>query len=215
MKISVLIPTKNEPLINELINEVHLALQNFEHEIIVIDKSDITPKIENARLIVQESDGLGKAVLEGLPYARGDVIVTMDADFSHDPKDLPKLIENLSKYDLVIGSRFVNGGVTEDKSYRKFISKLFRWLSTLILGLNIKDPMSGFSVIKRKVYDELQLNPLGYKINMEILYKGKKVGFKTKEVPIIFHKRKTGSSKARIKEGVRTFIFIFKLKLGL
>lgn len=177
MKISVLIPTKNEPLINELIRETHRVLKDLEHEVIVIDKSDVRPNIKNAKLVFQKSDGLGKAILEGLPYATGDVIVTIDGDFSHDPKHIPELIEKINDYDIVIGSRFVTGGVTEDKTYRVLISRFFRMLTSFILRFDIKDPMSGFAVIKRNVYDRLQLNPLGYKINMEILYKGKKNWF--------------------------------------
>lgn len=215
MKISVLIPTKNEPLINEFIEEVHRVLKNFEYEIIVVDKSDITPGIRNAKLIIQKSDGLGKAIMEGLVHASGDIIVTIDGDFSHDPKHIPELIEKINGYDIVIGSRFISGGVTKDKTHRVYISKIFRVLTSFILNLGIKDSMSGFATIKRDVYDRLHLNPLGYKINMEILYKGKKAGFKATEVPIVFHKRKAGRSKARIKEGFRTLIFIFKLKLGL
>jgi len=215
MKISVLIPTKNEPLINELIDEIHQNLKKFRHEIIIIDKSDISPEIKNAKLVIQKTDGLGKAVLEGLPYAIGDVIVTMDGDFSHDPKDLPKLIEKTKEYDIVIGSRFVSGGITEDETHRKFISKVFRNLSSFILRINIEDPMSGFTAIKRNVYETLQLNPIGYKINMEILYKGKFFDFKVTEVPIFFHKRKAGKSKAKLKEALRTLIFIFKLKFGI
>jgi dolichol-phosphate mannosyltransferase len=215
MKISVLIPTKNEPLINELVDEVHQVLKKFEHEIIVIDKSDIKPKINNAKIVVQKSEGLGKAVIEGLSYATGDVIVTMDGDFSHDPNDLPKLIEKTKEYDIVIGSRFVSGGITEDETHRKFISKVFRDLASFILKINIEDPMSGFAAIKRNVYETLQLNPIGYKINMEILYKGKKLGFKATEVPIFFHKRKAGKSKAKLKEALRTLIFILKLKIGI
>jgi dolichol-phosphate mannosyltransferase len=215
MKISVLIPTKNEPLINELVDEVHQVLKKFEHEIIVIDKSDIKPKINNAKIVVQKSEGLGKAVIEGLSYATGDVIVTMDGDFSHDPNDLPKLIEKTKEHDIVIGSRFVSGGITEDETHRKFISKVFRDLASFILKINIEDPMSGFAAIKRNVYETLQLNPIGYKINMEILYKGKFFDFKETEVPIFFHKRKAGKSKAKINEALRILIFIFKLKFGI
>lgn len=213
MKISVLIPTRNEPLINELVSEIHKILKGFEHEIIVIDKSDFKPKINNAKLLIQKSDGLGKAVLEGLSYATGDIIVTMDGDFSHDPRDLPKLIEKVKEYDIIIGSRFVSGSITEDKTYRKFISEVFRLLASSILKLDMQDPMSGFAVIKRNVYDSLKLNPIGYKINLEIMYKSKKHGFKVKEVPIIFTKRKAGKSKAGIKEAIRALLFIFKLKI--
>jgi dolichol-phosphate mannosyltransferase len=80
--------------------------------------------------------------------------------------------------------------------------------------------MSGFAAIKRNVYEKLKLNPLGYKINMEILYKGKKEGFKVREVPIEFHKRRAGRTKvgltlSGLKEGFRILRYMFELKLGL
>lgn len=220
MKISVLIPTKNEPLINKLIKEIHRVLKNFKHEVIVIDKSDVTPRIEGAKLVIQESDGLGKAILEGLPYATGDVIVTMDGDFSHNPNDLPKLIERIDGYDIVIGSRFVFGGRNEDKIYRKVITFLFRKFTTFILDLDIEDSMSGFIAVKRHVYENLTLNPIGFKINMEIMFKTKKRNYKLCEVPIIFHKRKTGKTKAGIslsglRECFNILRYVFELKLGV
>jgi dolichol-phosphate mannosyltransferase len=215
MKISVLIPTKNEPLINELIEEVHRVLKNFKHEIIVIDKSDVTPNIKHAKLVVQESDGLGKAVLEGLPHATGNIIVTMDGDFSHDPKDLLKLIEKVDRHDIVIGSRFVSGGRNKDKLYRRFVSFLFTKIASFILNLRVEDSMSGFVAVKKQVYKNLNLNPIGYKINMEIMFKGKKRNYKLCEVPITFHKRKAGRTKVGLKEGFRVLRYVFELKLGL
>jgi len=215
MKISVLIPTKNEPLIKELIEEIHIMLKKIDHEIVVIDKSDVKPNIKNAKLVIQKSDGLGKAILEGLVYASGDIIVTMDADFSHRPEDLPKLIERANEYDIVIGSRFVSGGKTEDKIYRRFVSFLFRKLTSLILDLNVEDSMSGFSAVRRNVYEELKLNPIGYKINMEIMFKAKKKNYKLCEVPIKFHKRSVGKTKAGLNEAFRIIRYVFELKLGL
>ena len=220
MKISVLIPTKNEPLINELIEEIHGVLKFIDHEIIVVDKSDATPNIKGAKLVIQKSNGLGKAVLEGLAYAIGDVIVTMDGDFSHNPKDLPKLIERVDKYDIIIGSRFVSGGKTEDKSHRRFVSFLFRKIASTILNFGIEDSMSGFVAMKRNVYENLNLDPIGYKINMEIMFKAKKRNYKLCEVPITFHKRKAGKTKvgvsfSGIKEGFNILRYVFELKLGL
>jgi len=220
MKISVLIPIKNEPLINELIEQINEVLKNFKHEIIVIDKSDDPPKINKAKLVLQKTDGLGKAVIEGLAYARGDVIITMDGDFSHDPNDLLKLIEKTNKYDVVIGSRFVYGGTTADLTHRKFISFLFRKFTSIILGLNVEDSMSGFVAVRKYVYENLKLNPIGYKINMEIMFKSKKKKYKICEVPIAFHRRKAGTSKAGISlsgfnEGFRVIRYVFELKLGL
>ena len=220
MKVSILIPTKNEPLINKLIEDVHRILKNIRHEIIIIDKSDILPKINNAKLVIQKSNGLGKAVLEGLSHSNGDVIVTMDGDFSHDPKDLLGLVKKINGYDIAIGSRFVSGGKTEDETHRKFVSYIFRKIASSTLGLGIEDSMSGFIAVKRHIYQDLDLDPIGYKINMEIMYKAKKRNCKICEVPIKFHKTKAGKSKAGIafsgfKEGFRTLRYVFELKLGL
>lgn len=214
MKVSILIPIKNEPYINHLVKGIHKVLKKIDHEIIVIDKSDKLPKVENAKLVLQKSNGLGKAVLEGLEHATGDVIVTMDGDGSHRVIDIIKLVDALNDADIAIGSKFVEGGKTEDKYHRKIISDFFRTLEAIVLRIGVKDPMSGFAAIKKEVYNGIVLNPLGYKINMEIMYKAKKLGFKIKEVPIIFNPRKSGKSKSKFFEGLKTIIFIFKLKLG-
>lgn len=213
LKVSVLIPTKDEPFINKLVQKIHKQLAKYDHEIVVIDKSEIPPKIKDAKVLIQKSDGLGKAVLEGLQHARGNVIVTMDGDGSHLPEDIPKLLEKIGKYDIVIGSRFISGGKTLDSILRNLISKSFCWIVWFFLGIKLKDSMSGFTTIKKEVYKKLQLNPLGYKINMEILYKSKNK-FRSTEVPILFLKRKAGKPKPKVIEGIRTLIFILKLRLG-
>ncbi|MBS7656234.1 glycosyltransferase family 2 protein [Candidatus Bathyarchaeota archaeon] len=172
MKVSILIPTKNEPYVNHLVKEIHKSLK-INHEIIVIDKSDKLPKIKNALVVRQKSNGLGQAILEGLQHATGDVIVTMDGDGSHSPKDIPKLITALKQADIAIGSRFVEGGKTLDKTHRKFISFLFRKFTSFILGLDIKDNMSGFAAIKREVYDRIKLNPLVIRLIWKFFIKQK------------------------------------------
>jgi len=223
-KVSVLIPTKNEPLINDLIRELHTQLKHHEHEIIVIDKSSSPPKIDDTKtkLVIQQSNGLGRAIQEGLAHATGSIIVIMDADFSHDPKDVPKLIDAIAtkKFDVVIGSRFVEGGVSEDEARRKIVSTIARKFTAVMLGLKIKDTMSGFSATRKQVFDKIKLNPLGYKINLEILYKAGKQGFTSGEVPITFRKRKQGKSKvgynvAGLKEIVRITVLTFRLRLNL
>ncbi len=220
MKISVIIPTKNEPLIQQLTKEIHQYLAKQDHEIIVVDKSEKRPKITNAKLILQQSDGLGNAVLEGLNHAEGDAIVIMDGDFSHNPNDINKLVKGLDKFDIVIGSRFIKGGKTEDKTHRRIISYIFRKIASNMLHLNIEDSMPGFAAIKREVFNNLTINPIGYKINMEIMFKGMKKGYKVCEVPIIFHPRRAGKSKAGLsmgglKESFRILRYIFELKTGL
>jgi dolichol-phosphate mannosyltransferase len=212
-KVSVILPTKNEPYVQTLINKIHKTLKKFNHEIIVVDKSDKIPTISNAKLVLQKSDGLGKAIIEGLKYSKGDIIVTMDADGSHRPKDIPKLLEKIKNYDIVIGSRHMKGG-TMNGTFRKIVSKIFCLFAAFVLRLKIKDSMSGFSVIKREVYERIKPNPIGFKINLEILWKAKKFGFKSIEVPIKFLRRKAGKPKGGIKEGLKTLLFILKLRLS-
>jgi len=210
--ISILIPIKNEPYIQELVERIHKILK-MEHEIIVIDKSDFLPNVSGAELISQKSDGLGNAVIEGLQHAKGKIIIVMDGDGSHRPEDIPKLLEKINGFDIVIGSRFITGGKTEDPEHRKIISLIFRKVASLILNLKIEDSMSGFAVFKKEVYKSLELKPLGYKINMEMMYKGK--GYKICEVPIIFEKRKAGEAKSGVGEAFRILRYIFELRLGL
>lgn len=214
-KVSIIIPIKNEPYINELVKKIHRVLSKVKHEIVVVDKSDATPKINGAKLVIQKSDGLGNAVIEGLEFAKGDITITMDGDGSHRPEDLPKLIEKAKSFDIVIGSKYAAGGKTEDKFYRVIISKIFCNFVSFFLGLNIKDNMSGFAAVKKEVYEKIKPNPRGFKINMELLYKAKKFRFKSTEVPIVFLKRRFGKSKGTLREGFRTIRFIFELKIGL
>ncbi len=216
--ISILIPTKEEPNLSNLIREIRKELRSIRHEIIVIDKSKVSPKLKNARVLIQQSDGLGNAILEGLKHSRGDVIVTMDGDGSHRPRDINKLLNKTDENDIVIGSRFVKGGITRDNTHRRIVSSFFRKFASLILGLKVEDSMSGFSAIRREVYDNLELKPLGYKINMEIMFKAKK-NYNICEVPITFLSRKHGRSKAAsvsgIKEAFRILRYVFELRLGL
>lgn len=213
--ISIIIPTKNEPYIQELVKKIHKTLSRFKHEIIIVDKSDVRPKVKGAKIIRQKSDGLGKAVLEGLESVKGNIVVVMDGDGSHRPEDLPKLIEKTKEYDIVIGSKYVKGGKTKDKLYRILISRVYCLIASLVLGLKVKDNMSGFAAVRKEVYDKIKLNPRGFKINTELLYKAKKFGFKITEVPIVFEQRKLGKSKGTLREGIRTLRFILELKLGL
>lgn len=220
--ISVILPTRNEPLIGELVKDVNGVLGKKKHEIVIIDLSDHLPKVKGAKVFPQKTKGLGNAVVEGLEKSRGDVIVVMDADFSHDPKDIPRLLEKLNRgFDFVIGSRYCEGASTEDKAYRygifpnSLISRFYCGLASTLLRLDLKDPMNGFAVGRRRVYDSIKLNPRGYKIHMETAFKAKKLGFKISEAPTTFHKRRAGKSNTGMSEAFRTLRFIFELRLGM
>jgi dolichol-phosphate mannosyltransferase len=213
MFVSIVIPSWNEPLLGKLAKEIDKELKNTKHEIIIVEKGDVLPEVNGARVYKQRSNGLGNAVIEGVAKSSGDVIVTMDGDFSHDPKDIPRLLDDLESHDIVIGSRFIGGGITTDALHRRIIAKSFRPFSSIVLNIGVKDSMSGFAAIRKEVYDSIALNPLGYKINLEIMYKAKQKGFTIGEVPIVFRERKQGESKAGLKEVLRIFRLVFRLRL--
>jgi len=214
--ISILIPTKNEPYIQELTNKINKTIKE-KHEILIIDKSSVTPKLKNAKVLRQKSNGLGNAILEGLKEAKGDVIVTMDGDGSHDPEDLKKMLSKIPEYDIVIGSKLAKGGATEDEFSRRIVTNVFDLTARIMLGLKVKDPMTGFMAVKRNILEKIKLRPKGFKIVLEVIYKSKA---KVTEVPITFHKRKAGESKVGfnikgIKEVFRILRLIIELRLGV
>jgi dolichol-phosphate mannosyltransferase len=139
----------------------------------------------------------------------------MDGDYSHHPNDLPRLLDASKHFDIVLGSRFVPGGRTLDSSSRKSVSRFYRWFARTVLNLGLEDPMSGFCVAHKAVYNTIKLKPIGYKVNLELIYKAKRKGFTVTEVPITFYPRRAGHSNAGMMEGLRTFSFILALRFGL
>lgn len=214
--ISILIPTKDEPLIQNLVNRINKTIKK-KHEIIIVDKSRRRPKIRGAIVLRQKSDGLGNAVLEGLGKAKGNIIAVMDGDGSHDPEDLKKMLMKIPRYDIAIGSKLVPGGKTEDSFSRRVVTRITNYIARTILGLRIRDLMTGFIVVKRSVLEKINLRPKGYKFVLEIVYKSKA---RVAEVPITFHKREAGESKVGfnlkgIKEFSRIIILLLELRLGV
>ncbi len=213
MKLSLIIPTYNEKenipfLISKISKEFKKS--KIPGEIIVIDDNspDGTGKILDylkkkyhfLKVMHRKNKfGLSSAVLEGIRISKGQTIAVMDADFSHPIDKLPvmyKLIKS-NQADLVIGSRYIPGGkIFGWEIYRKAQSKFATLLARTFTY--IKDPMSGFFMIKKSLLRELDLNPKGFKLLLEILIKTKSV--RIKEIPITFVNRSKGKSKASIKE---------------
>jgi dolichol-phosphate mannosyltransferase len=210
--ISILIPIKNEPYIQELVGKINSVVRQ-SHEIIIIDKSDKKPNVNGAKVLRQKTDGLGNAILEGIAASRGDVIAMMDGDGSHDPKDLKKMIEKIPEYDIAIGSKLVKGGRTEDPISRQIVTRIFSVLARVMLGMKVKDPMTGFMVTKREVLGRIKLRPKGFKIVLEVLYKSRA---RVAEVPITFHARKAGESKVGFNaKGLKEVLRIINLMRDL
>jgi len=215
MSISIIIPTKNEPSIQKLVDEINREIEQ-NHEIIIVDKSDVKPNVKGARVYAQKSDGLGNAVLEGMAVSKGDPIAVMDGDGSHDPKDLAKMLEKAKDCEIVMGSKFIEGGKADYSFSRLLVSKVFNSSARFILGLDIRDAMSGFAVIRRGVFERVRLRPKGFKIVLETVYKSKA---KVCEVPITFRERRGGESKvgfntSGIREAWRILSLLINLRLG-
>ena len=150
----------------------------------------------------ETKEGLGPAYLAGFRRALAggaDLVVEMDADFSHDPAYLPQLLRAAEDADLVIGSRYVpGGGVTEWGAVRRFISRGGSAYARTALGLDIRDLTGGFKVIRREVLEAIDLDAissLGYAFQVEVTYRAIKAGFRVVEVPIVFRDRREGNSK--------------------
>lgn len=212
MFVSIIIPIKDEPAIQELIDDINKTIKQ-NHEIIIVDKSKVKPNVRDSRIISQRSDGLGNAFVEGLREAKGDVIALMDGDGSHRPEDLNNLLSKIGDYDIALGSKLVKGGQSNDTLGRKIVTLAFSLLTRLILWVDIKDPMTGFMAAKKSVFKGLTLKPKGFKIVIEIVYKSQA---KAVEVPILFRERLAGSTKAGFNvNGLKEVFLIIKLLFGL
>lgn len=225
-KVSVIIPTYNErDNLGELFERTSKALTKagYGFEIVVVD--DDSPDetwryaMELARKypvkVIRRTDekGLSSAVIRGFKEASGEVFVVMDADLQHPPEKIPVLMWTIEQgADIAIASRYVPGGGVENWYwYRKLISKGAIMIGRLALPQirNVKDPVSGFFALRREVVDGVELNPIGFKILMEILIKGK-YG-KVVEVPFKFGLRKTGESKLGGKTIIAYLKHVYRL----
>jgi len=147
-------------------------------------------------------EGLGKAYLAGFAWALGrgyDLVLEMDADFSHDPKYLPALLERAKEADLVLGSRNVPGGGTVNWGLgRKLVSRGGSFYARTILGIPVRDLTGGFKCFRRRVLESIDLGTVecsGYAFQIELTYRAIRKGFQVVEVPIVFVDRRVGHSK--------------------
>ena len=229
-QISIIIPTYNESenIIKILRTIGEILPKNIPTQAIVVDDNspDGTGKLvedylKNVKKMAhytieiihrKAKDGLGSAILNGIQQAKGDTIVVMDSDFSHPPQIIPKLIESIKKYqyDIAVASRYIKGGKIQGWSIkRKFMSKFATLIAKKGLGIDTKDPMSGFFAFKRNIIKGLNIDAIGYKILLEILVKTKNVNIK--EIPYTFQDRELGSSKLSIKTIFDYYRSVWKL----
>ena len=165
-------------------------------------------------------DGLGTAYIYGFKWAierEYDRIVQMDADLSHDPNDVPRLVNLLDEHDLIVGSRYVEGvSVVNWPIRRLMLSYGANLYSRVITGMPIKDSTGGFKAWRREVLEELDLNAVrsqGYSFQIEMNFRTWCKGFRIKEVPIIFVDRTIGESKMSKNIVYEAIFMVWRLRI--
>jgi dolichol-phosphate mannosyltransferase len=209
----VVLPTYNEAgNIERLVGAVRERLPEGGRILIVDDSSpDGTGRIadglaaehEDVEVLHREvKEGLGPAYIAGFRRALdagAELVIEMDADFSHDPAHLPLLLRAAKKADLVIGSRYVaGGGVTDWGRVRRLISRGGSAYARTALGVEVRDLTGGYKCIRREVLEAIDLdtiNSRGYAFQVEVTYRAIRAGFTVREVPIVFRDRTEGKSK--------------------
>jgi dolichol-phosphate mannosyltransferase len=208
----VIIPTYNEAdNVQQLLPTV-LKFGSYFNVLIVDDNSpDGTAKLvkdmqkTEPRIHLLERPGkmgLGTAYVAGFKFALAngfDYVFEMDADFSHDPEMLPKLLEKAEDYDLVIGSRYIEGVNVVNWPMKRLLLSYFANLYTrVITGMPVRDATGGFKCFKRKVLESIDLDAIhsnGYAFQIEMNFKTWRKGFRVCEIPIVFVDRRIGVSK--------------------
>jgi len=231
MKKFIILPTYNEAENLPKLVKTIFDLQIPDLHIIVVDDNspDGTGQIADRLakefpLIVihrQGKQGLGSACITGFKKALefgADIVCQMDADFSHDPHDLPRLLERIDKgYDFVIGSRRVTGGNIKGWSrYRNIQSILAMSFARAMLGLKTRDITAGYRCLKATMLKDIDFQTIkanGYAFQEELIYRSEKKGYSIAEVPVTFIDRKFGQSKLGIKDIIEFFMTVFRLRL--
>lgn len=164
-------------------------------------------------------EGLGPAYLAGFATALAGGathVIEMDADFSHEPHDLPRLLEAAQDADLVLGSRYVEGGVVADWGMaRRLISRGGSAYARRILGLEIRDLTGGFKCFRREVLEGIDLPTVrshGYAFQVELTYRAVRAGFRVREIPIVFRDRRLGRSKMSWRIAAEAMLLVPRLR---
>lgn len=230
MKKYIIIPTYNEAENLESLVKQIFALNIPDLNIIVVDDNStdgtgtLADKLSSqfSLTVIHRPHklGLGSAYLDGFTQAfslGADIIFEMDADFSHDPHDLPRMIEQINNgYDVVIGSRRIAGGNVQGWSFRRNLqSQAAMAFARFILGLKTRDITAGFRCYRASALSQIKLAGIksnSYAFQEEMIYSLEKKGFTIKEIPVIFIDRKYGKSKLGIKDIIEFFSTIFRLK---
>jgi dolichol-phosphate mannosyltransferase len=228
--VSVVLVTYNEkenlsklvPIIENIFRE-----SDLKGEIIVVDDSSpdgtadmarsLNKKFHNVRLLLRPKKmGPGSASADGYKICRGEIVIGMDVDFSHDPHDIPKFIKKIDEgYDVVVSSRYVRGGRYEVKSFQTWKKSMASWGGNILIRflshVPIHDFTGSFRAIHRDVIRNVRTESRGNSFFMEFLVKAHRKGYRITEVPIIFRDRVVGTSKLKLgKQSANTLTDLVK-----
>ncbi len=237
MKIIIIIPTYNErENIGLLINSLQKVFKKVPYNMNILIVDDNSPdgtaeivkaeseKYSNIHLITGKKQGLGAAYIRGMEYAtdklNADIVMEMDADFSHKPEDIPRMVSALNKgADFVIGSRYINGGKIPDNwgVIRRMISKWGNIFARYIAGLyKIRDCTAGFRAIRASVMKKMNIGNLGvqgYAFQMALLHQAIANGAVVKEIPVEFVDRIRGETKLGVSDIIEFIINAWWIRL--
>jgi dolichol-phosphate mannosyltransferase len=210
----LILPTYNEAEnVGPIVRAARAQLRDVDRILVVDDNSpdgtgaiadELARELDGVEVLHRPGkQGLGRAYLAGFAHALAngaDLVLEMDADFSHDPADLPRLIATAEEgADLVLGSRYVTGGsVTDWGLLRRLVSRGGSWYARTVLGVEVRDLTGGFKCFRRAVLEALELDAVhadGYGFQIELTYRTIQAGFRVVEIPIVFRDRRVGQSK--------------------
>ena len=233
-RVWLVIPTYNEaenvgPIVRAAAAQLAEAAPGAHRILIVDDNSPdgtgaladaLAEELDDVEVLHRPGkDGLGHAYLAGFERALAagaELLIEMDADFSHDPKYLPQLLQAAEQADLVLGSRYVAGGGTRNWGLlRRMVSRGGGIYARLILGVHVRDLTGGFKCIRRQVLEAIDLPSVraeGYVFQIEVTYRTILAGFKVVEVPIVFTDRAVGSSKMSTRIALEAMLLVPRLR---
>ncbi|PVX24756.1 MAG: glycosyl hydrolase [Candidatus Bathyarchaeum sp.] len=219
--VSVIIPVFNEEVtIGDIVTRTKKTLEHMEvsYEVLVVDdgsedKSAELAQQRKAVVLSAAHKGKGFALRSGFRRAKGKFVVTLDADGSHQPEEIPLVLRYLmeNKADFVVGSRFVNSEANKTKipKINRAGNRLFNSLTGYLTGVNISDSQSGFRAIRASLIKRMNLTSHGYEVESEMLVKALRMGARVAETSISFDQRTVGNSKLDpIRDGARIFYAI-------
>jgi glycosyltransferase involved in cell wall biosynthesis len=214
--VSVVIPVFNEEVtIGNVVTRTKKTLEQLgvSYEILVVDdgsvdkSADIAQELK-AHVLRDPHQGKGFALRSGFRQAKGKLVVTLDADGSHQPEEIPLVLRYIreNKADFVVGSRFLNSEVNKTKipKVNRTGNKMFNDLIGYLTGVKVSDSQSGFRAIRSSLIKRMKLSSHGYEVESEMLVKALRMGARVAETPISFDQRTVGNSKIDpIRDGTR------------